>query len=538
MLNIAQNIESITESSIDRQARDVQFIANLIEQNREMERFVNESLILASGNKRAIQEMAIFNEAAAGDRIKGFFQKIKDFFKKIFTKLGASLSAVFAEQKKYCEQYAYIITKCKWQAGDVNDIKNYFVGIPRIIDMVDNNIETALFGQLQNKNFLGDGTRTNNINAETLNNPPAKEDVNKVKTDTFNDFVKGQYWTGKGLTAETDSNGVVDIDKTFRTYFDGAADTISVSGDEIESKYMQLIINTVYAGQSYLNKLEKIVGSVDKKMDEIQKSSEAELKQIESKLNEAAKKDQQQTQQNQNTNQNQNSQEQNQSQNSNQQQNQDNSKTVRIDTINNLNPNPDGTYSYGGVTSSSKNQLKNDLNRLGWKLESVVYSSGEFVNEFNLSNSSSNTTADDNNKAAKNLTGTGTANVTAAGKANTAVTGQKVKAGEANVSGNVEEGKVKTYMDNLIHNQQAEVNAMVQCTSAIARAAFGAYKSANSDFFKIIQAHVQWYLSNPGSEKASENQTTRGKNLDLNGGLTNGTEKPADNSATNNNATS
>ena len=41
MLNIAQNIESITESSVDPQATDVQFIANLIEQNPETERSGN-----------------------------------------------------------------------------------------------------------------------------------------------------------------------------------------------------------------------------------------------------------------------------------------------------------------------------------------------------------------------------------------------------------------------------------------------------------------------------------------------------------------
>ena len=78
-------------------------------------------------------------------------------------------------------------------------------------------------------------------------------------------------------------------------------------------------------------------------------------------------------------------------------------------------------------------------------------------------------------------------------------------------------GTITAYIDAVNHNMQAKVNAEIQITSAIARAAFGAFKSANSDFFKIIQAHVQWYLSNPGSEKATENQSTRPRNLNLNG---------------------
>ena len=106
-------IRNDSETEIDRVYRDAQFFASLYEQNREMENFVNESLIKASGNKRAINEMYIINEAAAGDKIKGFFEKIKNFFKKIFDKLGASMNALFQEQKKFIEQYQYICTKVK-----------------------------------------------------------------------------------------------------------------------------------------------------------------------------------------------------------------------------------------------------------------------------------------------------------------------------------------------------------------------------------------------------------------------------------------
>ena len=511
MLNITENIESITESSIDRHARNMKFMLDIMEQNKEMERYVNECLIMSSGNKRAIQEMYVVMEAAAGDKIKAFFQKIKDFFKKIFTKLGASLSAVFQEQKKYCEQYAYIITKCKWQAGDVNDIKAYFTGIPRIVDMVDNHLDQALFGQFTDAGWVDNAAGIKagmNVKQEDLDKIPAKKDSNVVKGEIYNQFINVPYWQQQNLTTENDSNGAVDIDKTFRAYFDGAADTVAYSGDEIENNF-QLIINNVYAGQAYLNKLEKIVLAVDKKMDAIQKASETELKQLETKLNEVANKAKEAKPA-----------EKPEAQNGPTNPTSD-KISIKIDDINKLVPGPDGKVNYTApdgksFTATNNSDLKNQLNRDGsYKLESYNY-----LNEFNLTNGASNDV--DQKAATNNLTGTGVKNTTDAGKAGTAVANKQVaKTGDADVSGvtNAEAGKVKAFMDVTTHNTQAQINAMVQCTSAVTRAAFGSYKSANSDFFKIIQAHVQWYLSNPGSEKNNENQTTRGRNLDLNGGL-------------------
>ena len=154
-----------TESEFDRIIRDAEFAYQLMEQNREMERFVNESIILASGNRSAINEMAIINEAAAGDKIKGFFEKIKNFFKKIFDKLAASMSALFKEQKDYVEKYAKVLTKCKWNCGDVTDVYDIFVGLPRIIDVVDTGDE-AIFGP----------NSTNYLTGEDTSNPEMKDE--------------------------------------------------------------------------------------------------------------------------------------------------------------------------------------------------------------------------------------------------------------------------------------------------------------------------------------------------------------------------
>ena len=86
--------------------------------------------------------------------------------------------------------------------------------------------------------------------------------------------------------------------------------------------------------------------------------------------------------------------------------------------------------------------------------------------------------------------------------------------------------KIDAYLESVVHNKQANVNALIQITSSITKAAFGSFKGANSDFWSIIKAHVQWYLSNPGAEKESENQTTRPKNLDINAGMSVDTKNP------------
>ena len=59
---------------------------------------------------------------------------------------------------------------------------------------------------------------------------------------------------------------------------------------------------------------------------------------------------------------------------------------------------------------------------------------------------------------------------------------------------------------------------MTNVASTIVRKAFTAFQNANSDFFTLIKAHVQWYLSNPGAEKLDENKATRTRVLNMNAG--------------------
>ena len=563
-MEMINSILNETESSIDRQWRDMEFCYEVMEQHREMEKFVNECLIIASGNKKAINEMYILNEAAFGDKVKAFFEKIKNFFKKIFDKLGASMSALFSEQKKYMEKYAYIITKCKWKAGDISDMKDHFVGIPRIIDMVNTNIETALFGQLKENGYIEGGSQQQqDVKSIDLKNiqPEEKKDIDEVKQDIFKNFIKSEYWKDKNITEENDSNANVNIDATFRTYFDGSSDTITLSGDEVDEKF-QMIINVTYAGQAYINKLEKIVTTVDKKMDQISKAVEDELNKMKDTLRSQVK--------NEPAN--------------------NNKTTVTKEEIEKLTPISDGDnkgkIGYDGKFFDSKedviNYVKNNPDKFDYvedgntkkklKRSEIMnnitsetkngktiykYSTGsdtfegnsndeiinkvkasgkyEVLNE-NITISGSSKKDDiDNKSAANKYTGTGAEQTKDLSASTSKIGNMKVGSGSKTTFNINRDGatvndetnkKIDAYLESVVHNKQANVNALIQITSSITKAAFGSFKGANSDFWSIIKAHVQWYLSNPGAEKESENQTTRPKNLDINAGMSVDTKNP------------
>ena len=523
------------ESEFDRTARDFEFAYELMEQNREMERFVNESLILASGNKRAINEMTtIIHESAFTDKIKAFFTKIKNFFKKIFDKLGASMNALFGEQKKYMEQYANLIMNCKYNAGDVSDVKDHFKGLPRIIDAADNT-EQAVIGtnmdKYFNQNVIGNNENVDsfiNINvfdsAQSINAAPIpkKKDINsEIKLEAFNEFTKQGYWSNKssdGFTTKNDNNNNIDIDGTFRAYFDGSEDTVSWSGDEIDKNF-QVIINATYGGVTYMNKLEKLVNTITKKMDDAEKKMDDYVKSQQDKIKKAVA--------NQGTNTN----------------NEPDSANVKItkdqitnaatnakyDEHGNAKVNIGGkTYEFSGGTTGDSvplADLEKEVKADGVTIESVVFTETEGP-QLVSSNSSNN----DNSEAANRMSsgGSGADDAQKVSDANTKASNMTANTQQATTIKNIDNSKMsdsdKNSLENKanqlleadIHNRQNRVNADLQISSSIVRSMFNAFQLLNKDFFSIIKFHVQWYLSNPGAEKDAANKATRKMDRNMN----------------------
>jgi hypothetical protein len=511
-----------TESSIDRQWRDMEFCYAVMEQHREMEQFVNECLIKASGNKKAINEMYIvINESGITDKIKNFFTKIKNFFKKIFDKAIASFNGFVSEGKKYCEKYAYIITKCKWQCGDISDVKDHFTGIARIDDVIKNS-ETAIYASntkyLQGSDVPLDSSHY--INLDTFNSAdtieraeiPAEDKIDDIKTEAFNKFISdpNSYWnTVENFKNSTiaDSNGIVDVNATFKAWFDGSEDTTSWSSDEVEKNF-QTIINCVYAGESYVNKLNKISNTVSNKMEEVQKNMEDYYKAQKDKIanaisgkagdNAAAS----------------------------------NGVTAKwADLIKGKQQDGNGKYTVsinGHNYTGNESEIKSAAASNGVKIEST------FLFEDGMKIGSSNDSSSDKDNARSDLNGRGVNQVKNAGEQNEKLskaqaTSMKIQnVNNTDMSSKTDEKekssleeKANKILEIDIRNKQTRINADINISSSIARAVLNSFtgdRGIFNDFYNIIKAHVQWYLSNPGSEKKSENVSTSIRNLNLNAG--------------------
>lgn len=504
-----------TESSLDRQWRNMEFLNAIYEQDRDMERYVNEYLIKASGNKRAINEMTVLNEGTFFDKVKGFFNKIKNFFKKIFTKFSAALSGVFAEQKKYIDKYNFIITKCKWNAGEVSEVKDRFAGIPRIFDMVDNVDSACMLQDMTNycdekadgniegkKVFLDVNTfsSADAINAATVTE---KLDVGAARDKVYDLFSKSQYWsTLKNFDSykQTDSNGNADMTATMTAWFNGSVDDTSWDATFVDNNF-QTIINVSYAGQSYLSKLEKIVNSVTKKMDDLDKSMETYVKAQQDKIQKAITSGAEKTKQ------------------------EEKDAAAKVDAAKT------------DATADNKIEKPTPTEEPAeTKEESTYFWNGynSYLNEIKTTNPTSSanggSSSSTNTQKPTNMKDTGSVETQKAVDTNSKLqqqSGPKVNGTIKDVNdNNTTEGKVtddvskkaNTLLENEIWNRQVVLNEMTNVASTIVRKAFDSFKGANSDFFALIKAHVQWYLSNPGAEKLDENKATRTRVLSMNAG--------------------
>lgn len=522
-----------TESSLDRQWRNMEFLNAIYEQDRDMERYVNECLIKASGNKQAINEMTVLNEGTFFDKVKNFFNKIKNFFKKIFTKFSASLSGVFAEQKKYIDKYNFIITKCKWNAGEASDVKDRFKGIPRIFDMVDN-VDSACMlqdmtnyadekaqGQIDGKSAYIDVKVFDSAESIEKATVPEKIDNAKAKDKVYEVFSKSQYWsTLKNFDSykQTDSNGNADMAATMSAWFSGSVDEVSWDDTYIDNNF-QTVINVSYAGQSYLNKLQKIVNNITKKMDDLDKSMETYVKAQQDKVTKAINSGAEKAKQN--------------AKQEEQQAAQKVEDAVDKGATDASQTDTTQTDATQGATDTSQTDATQGETASD---ESANLWSGynSFLNEMQLKNASSGSSNNDSSPTSKqpktNLNNTGSVESKKAVDANNKLhqqtaprvngTAKDVNANNQTTGNVTDEIKKKaaTLLENEIWNRQVILNEMTNVASTIVRKAFTAFQNANSDFFTLIKAHVQWYLSNPGAEKLDENKATRTRVLNMNAG--------------------
>lgn len=280
---------------------DMVFFHEMLEQEREMEEYVNEHIILASGNRKAINEMVALNEGKITEKIKGFFTKIKNFFQAIFRKLGERLNGWLMDVKKYMDKYAEIINKRKYIAGDVT-MKDHFKGYTRITNTINNPKFTDINTMVQdfnNKNSIKNTLFDNGL-LQTLSTADAinkytitEQDQNAgaVIMSSAVEIISSHLGLDKDneFTVVDNSDGTVNIYDTFGNYYNGSAEDVTFSVEQINTNF-KYIINTTYAGPDILKKIQNIANTYATKLDDLAKSYEAAYNKIENALKAAITK--------------------------------------------------------------------------------------------------------------------------------------------------------------------------------------------------------------------------------------------------------
>lgn len=88
------------------------FTESIIEKQNEIERYINECVILSNPNRKNIfQEMNTLNESTFTDKVKVIFARLRSFFAKIFQKFVETFSKLLDGKKAYLEKYKDIIIK-------------------------------------------------------------------------------------------------------------------------------------------------------------------------------------------------------------------------------------------------------------------------------------------------------------------------------------------------------------------------------------------------------------------------------------------
>lgn len=256
-----------------RIAEDMRFLDIMIKEEREMDSYINECIILSSGNMKAINEMQVLNESKFSDRISTFFTKIQAFFVRIFAKFGEKLSVIGKNNKGYLEKYKNIILGKKLKISYVTMV-NHFEGKKRIDEMRNdtNNFATLpsnkFWDTMQQKVSTKDDTNSK-FTAYDVND---KENLQKDLFDVFLDQV--------GLKSKIKYNkGDENIGGLLKEYFMGSSQEVRFSNSDLQ-KSMDVIYNALYSYEETYNNIKKFKTSYTTALNSIKSKYLSELNKL------------------------------------------------------------------------------------------------------------------------------------------------------------------------------------------------------------------------------------------------------------------
>lgn len=251
------------------------YLLDLELQQADMTRYVNECVILSGTDKRkAIEEMAIFNEGALGDKFKKVWARIKSFFAKIYQKFLESLQAWAGDNIAYLKQYANIIfeKKCTLKSVKMQDHfegqKNFDTLVSKVKDVFSKVPDLSDLEKIE--------TELGKIAGADKTNTPTGGDLTKAGNETVDKFTLSQQTqvaTAIGITnikSFVDPDDIAGFAGRIRKWLNGGEEIDEYSGSDLEGAHMEHMYNFLYKYDATVEKLKKIKDAFDSGMSGIE----------------------------------------------------------------------------------------------------------------------------------------------------------------------------------------------------------------------------------------------------------------------------
>jgi len=216
---------------------------------------------------------SILTEGTAGDKVKGFFIKLKAFFIRIWQKFIEKLEAWANSNniKKYLEKYKDIIIGKKVKFSSVK-MFDHFTGYARIknvfnskVDELTKPLDDAFFSKLDST--VSSNMTSNSTEADKLKNE------NSYKTTHNNEVAK---IIGLSQSLKDEDN----ISTEFTHYFNGSSEMEDFSNSQLDEK-MSVMYNSLYEYRAAFDGLKKIKEAYMKSMDKVEQAYKNALQRVE-----------------------------------------------------------------------------------------------------------------------------------------------------------------------------------------------------------------------------------------------------------------
>lgn len=215
----------------------------------------------------------ILTEGTAGDKVKGFFIKLKAFFIRIWQKFIEKLEAWANSNniKKYLEKYKDIIIGKKVKFSSVK-MFDHFTGYARIKNVFNSKVndltkplDDAFFTKMATT--VSGNMTSNSTEADKLKNE------NSYKTTHNNEVAK---IIGLSQSLKDEDN----ISTEFTHYFNGSSEMEDFSNSQLDEK-MSVMYNSLYEYRAAFDGLKKIKEAYMKSMDKVEQAYKNALQRAE-----------------------------------------------------------------------------------------------------------------------------------------------------------------------------------------------------------------------------------------------------------------